>query len=205
MEKTWRTMTGLRENNYFTVLVLSIFIFLLGTLFLYSTAYADDAEASRLGATFTATTLVLDLPELVVEGTDLLYSTKLQLKQEGENFFLELIELGTSQYQEASIASAKMSADGMLHIPLLNIEGNFYNLDLQWSSSASLLPVKFTINMDTLANIPFENFDDDILGVSKKTCITICSPWGCFSICSTTTTSGGDEPKPKPYDAPYDY
>lgn len=173
-----------------------MFIFVSGTFFLSSMAYADDATDSRDGAIFTASTLVLDLPELAVEGTDLLYSAQLQLKQEGEDLILELINLAPSKYSTASVAAATLSTDGLLQIPLLNIEGAFYKLDLEWISAISLLPIRFSIKMDSIEAVPFEHFDDSILGRSKRSCIVFCTPWGCFSICTDTTTS---KPKPKPF------
>lgn len=199
MEKARIAVTGLRGKYGLAVLFLSMFIFVSGTFFLSSMAYADDATDSRDGAIFTASTLVLDLPELAVEGTDLLYSAQLQLKQEGEDLILELINLAPSKYSTASVAAATLSTDGLLQIPLLNIEGAFYKLDLEWISAISLLPIRFSIKMGSIEAVPIEHFDDSILGVSKSKCIRVCTPWGCFSICSVTTTSGGGKPKPKPF------
>jgi len=178
------------KRTRFTVksmLLVSMIVFLSGTFFLSTMALAADADESRTAATFTASTLILDLPELAVEGTDLLYSTKLQLKQEGENFFLELIELGPCQYQEASIAAATISSDGVIHIPLLQFENNsVWMIDLNLMSTASLLPLKFTLNAAKQIQVRDSSQADDLLGVSKRKCIMSCLGRGiktCVTMC----------------------
>lgn len=199
MKKTHCTTAALRTNNYFMIIVLSLFIVLSGALLLSnvsSAADADvDAEASRQSATFINNTLILELPELAVEGSELLYKVQMKLKQAEDAYILELIDLELSQYQEASIAAATLSTEGILHVPFLNIEGNLWELDLNLQSSTSLLPIRFGINMDTVAAVPFEHFDDNILGYSSRKCTYFCTPWGwCFSICEEI-----DKP-PRPFD-----
>ena len=177
MKKTRLTTTGLRGNYGFAVLVLSMFIFLTGTFLMTGMAFADDADTSIDSATFIGSTLILDLPELAVEGTDLLYSAQLQLKQEGENIFLELINLGPSQSQEATPIAATLSADGTLHIPVMYAENNtLWTIDLQLVDSVSLLPIKF--NITNIVQVPKLDQNDDLLGQVKTTTITISTPWG---------------------------
>ena len=177
MKKTRLTTTGLRGNYGFAVLVLSMFIFLSGTFLMTGMAFADDADTSIDSATFIGSTLILDLPELAVEGTDLLYSAQLQLKQEGENIFLELINLGPSQSQEATPIAATLSADGTLHIPVMYAENNtLWTIDLQLVDSVSLLPIKF--NITNIVQVPKLDQNDDLLGQVKTTTITISTPWG---------------------------
>ncbi len=186
-----------RRMSLMTTLLLAILISC--TAFLTDSVFADDAENSRQGASFISSTLMLDLPEVTVEGSSELYSARLQLKQQGNNIFFEVVDVGPSQYQEASMAAAVLSANGTLHIPFVQLEDqSLWNVDLNWIPP-SLQPITFLINMDTLARIPFEKPEDDLLGASKKTCITICTPWGCFSICTSTTTTGDSKPKPFDY------
>ena len=180
------------------MIVLSVFFLLMSTFVLGGPVFADDDGAdNRDGATFDDT-LVLELPELTVEGTDLLYSAKLQLKQEGDEYFMELISLGPCKYQEASMAAATLSNDGVLHVPLFNCGGKFFTIDLRWNVSSSLLPITFALDLDTFAEIPLGTSSDDLLGAMKKTCITLCTPWGCFSICKTTD-DGKEELEPFKY------
>lgn len=177
MKKTRLTTTGLRGNYGFAVLVLSMFIFLSGTFLMTGMAFADDADTSIDSATFIGSTLILDLPELAVEGTDLLYSAQLQLKQEGENIFLELINLGPSQSQEATPIAATLSADGTFHIPVMYAENNtLWTIDLKLVNSVSLLPIKF--NITNIVQVPKLDQNDDLLGQAKTTTITISTPWG---------------------------
>ena len=203
MKKTRRTIIDLRGSYGLTVLLLGMFIFLSVTFFMTGMAYADDANDSRSGATFTSSTLVLDLPELAVEGTDLLYSAKLQLKQEGENFFLELIELGPCQYQEASEIAATLSADGTLHVPLFIYAGDgsatFWAIDLKLVDTASLLPIRFNINHIVQVPEVEQNNNDDLLGQKKKTTIKVKTPIGTIVVV-IEQDDGKSEPKPmKPF------
>lgn len=176
---------NLLKDYSFAVLLVSISIFLSGTFCLTGTAFSDDANATRTGATFTRSTLILDLPELAVEGTDLLYSVKLKLKWEGENSFLELTNLEESQYQEASVVAAAMSADGTIHIPVMNFEDkSFWTIDLKLMDTTSLLPIKF--NITELEQVDISSQNEDLLGQSKRKCImfslcTRCKPhtWCC--------------------------
>ncbi len=194
------------KRTRFTVksmLLVSMIVFLSGTFFLSTMALAADADESRTAATFTASTLILDLPELAVEGTDLLYSTKLQLKQEGENFFLELIELGPCQYQEASEIAATLSADGTLHVPLFIYAGDgsatFWAIDLKLVDTASLLPIRFNINHIVQVPEVEQNNNDDLLGQKKKTTIKVKTPIGTIVVV-IEQDDGKSEPKPmKPF------
>lgn len=175
------TTNGCRTSYVFAILVLSMFIFLSGTFFMTGMAYADDANATRQSATFDIATDVLNLPELAVEGTDLLYSAQMQLKQEGDYTFLELINLGPSQYQEASVVAAIISNDGAIHIPMFRLEdGSFWTTDLNLMNTASLLPLRFTV--DSLEQMQASSYEDNLLGVNKRKCIAACL--GKFCCCA---------------------
>ncbi len=157
MEKTRRTITGLRRNYCLEILILSMFIFLAGTLFNPGISYADDAENCLDGALFVTDTLYI--PKLAVEGTEQLYSACLQIKQGENELFLELTSFKLLNCQETSDLTATLSTAGKLHIPYLDIQGaSFWTIDLQLIESASLLPIRFQI-----AN--FKKFVDDNLGM----------------------------------------
>ncbi len=182
-----------------SMLLASMIVFLAGTFFLSSMALADDEANTIDSATLTIVdnAFILSLPELAVEGTDLLYSAKLQLKQEGENFFLELIELGPCQYQQASEIAATLSTDGTLHIPLFMYaqaeNATFWTIDLKLADNVSLLPIQFNIN--NIVQVPkFDHGNDDLLGQTKKTTITIKTPFGPIVIVIEQ-----DDGKPKPF------
>lgn len=157
------------------MLLASMIVFLSGTFFLSSMALAADTDDARTFATFTNSTLILALPELAVEGTDLLYSAQLQLKQIDGTYFLELIDLGPSQYQEASIAAATISNNGVIHIPMLRFEDeSLWIIDLNLMNTTSLLPLRFSLNAMEQIQVQDSSQEDDLLGVDKRRCIVAC-------------------------------
>ena len=173
MKKVLGTTTSIRGNYCFMILIVSMFIFLSGIFFHAGIVCADDATAIE-SATFTSSTLILDIPELAVEGADLLYNVQLQLKQEGDNIFLELIELCPSQNREPSIAAATLSIDGVIHIPLLLLEdGSIWVIDLNLMNTVSLLPIRFTLNTFEQMQVQSSPPEDDLLGARWR-CVVAC-------------------------------
>jgi len=157
MVKTLGIITGLKRNYCFTLLILSMFIFLSGTIFNPGITYADDAENCLDGALFVTDTIYI--PKLAVEGNDQLYSACLQIKQEENELFLDLTSLKILDCQETSALTAVLSTEGKLHIPYLDIQGaSLWTIDLQLIESASLFPIRFQI-----AN--YREFEDDNLGM----------------------------------------
>ncbi len=157
MEKARGKIAGLRRNYCLKILILSMLVFLAGTLFNPGITNADDAENCLDGALFVTDTLYI--PKLAVEGTEQLYSACLQIKQEENELFLELTGFKVLACQESSALTATLSTEGKLHIPYLDIQGaSFWTIDLQLIESASPLPIRFLI-----AN--YKEFEDDNLGM----------------------------------------
>ncbi len=169
MRRTWN------DSGKIYLMILGVFSLLAVTFFSGGSAFSADEDTFSFGAVFSGSTLVLNIPELAVEGSDLLYSAKLQLKQDEENLCLELIDLELLQNQEISELAAVIAADGTMHIPLMNYNGSsFWSLDLRLIDSSSLLPIRFGIVADTVKQISSSessvapNADDSLLGMAVK-------------------------------------
>lgn len=133
---------------------ICLLVLFLSVFFISDNAFSDDTDNCLDGALFITDTLYI--PKLAVEGTDQLYNVCLQIKQQQNEFFLELTNFKILVCQETSALTATLATDGKLHIPYLDIEGStFWTVDLQLVASSSLLPVWFRIDH-------YENLDNTL-------------------------------------------
>jgi hypothetical protein len=167
-------MNKTRKNQHSSVNFFLSWLFLFAICCPSGVSWATDAEVpdtTGIAATIYSSTLILNLPQLAVEGNDLLYSAQLQLKQGGEKLFLELVGLGISSSQQTSVTTAVLSNDGTLHIPLLDMDdASLWTADLVFIPSEAPLPIRFGIT--GLNPIPEIETNDNMVGAMRCTVIS---------------------------------